>query len=182
MSDAPRLREVVPAGQVRARIAELAAAMATALATDATANGRPPLFIVIAEGARRFAEALLGEVAARGVRAESLVVRARRTVGQQLVDVELEAFDAGRCTGRSIVVVDDIADEGRTLAAVLARVAATAPARIRSAVLVSKLARRVVTLPLDWIGFELADGWLVGFGMDLDGRLRELDGLFVVEG
>lgn len=182
MSDAPRLREVVPAERVRARIVELAAEIATVLGTDAPASRAPPLFIVIAEGARRFAEALLGETARRGVPADSMVVRARRTVGQQLVAVELEAFDADRCAGRSVVIVDDIADEGRTLAAVLARVATAAPARVRTAVLVSKLARRAVTLSLDWIGFELADGWLVGFGMDLDGRLRELDGLFVVEG
>ena len=48
--------------------------------------------------------------------------------------------------------------------------------------LVSKLSRRQVTLALDHVGFEVARGWVVGYGMDLDGAYRELDFLGVLEG
>jgi len=176
VNGAPRVREIVPAERVRARIGELAAEIATTLRAE-----QPPLFVVIAEGARRFADALLAAAVPHGLAAETLVVRARRTDGQELKGVAIDDFDALRCAGRAVVIVDDIADEGRTLEAVRARVAESLPASVRTAVLVSKKARRRVAVPLDWVGFDVADGWLVGFGMDLDGRLRELDWLGVVE-
>lgn len=170
----PSVRELVSAAAVRARVDELAAEVARDFA------GRRPLFVAIAEGARRFAGALAHGAAARGVDGEILVVRARRTAGTELRDVAVEAFDVARCAGRDALVVDDIADEGRTLAAVLARVRAAGPRSLRAAVLVNKHARRSVELPLDYVGFQLEDGWVVGFGMDLAGRFRELDHLAVV--
>jgi hypoxanthine phosphoribosyltransferase len=48
-------------------------------------------------------------------------------------------------------------------------------------VLVSKPVRRRVVLELVHVGFEVGDGWIVGYGMDLDGRYRELDFLGVLE-
>lgn len=188
----PRLQELIPAERVRERISELGRAVAQALRQEAAAtaarSGAParpmlaPLFIVIAEGARRFAAALLDAAARDGLVAETLVVRARRTEGQQLVPVTIDGFDEARCRGREVVVLDDIADEGRTLDAVVARVGAAGALRVRVGVLVSKHARRRVHVALDWVGFDVADGWIVGYGMDLDGKLRELDWIGVVEG
>lgn len=177
----PVLREVVSAERVRARIEELAGAIARDF------GGASPLFVVIAEGARRFAAAIETRVRERREfksvkRIDSLVVRARRTEGQELSDVRLDDFDAARCSTRDVLVLDDIADEGRTLAVVIERVRAAKPHSLRVAVLVNKTARCRVALKLDYVGFEIPDGWIVGFGMDLDGRYRELDHLAVVEG
>ncbi len=172
------LRVIASAERVCARIAELAAEIA---ADHRSEGAGDPLFIVIAEGACRFAEMLQQEVAACGLQTAALVVRARRTDGQVLRPVQVEDFEPARCRDRDVIVVDDIADEGRTLEAVLALVTAAASRRVRTAVLVSKHARRRVALTLDYVGFEVEDGWIVGFGMDLDGELRELDHLAVVE-
>jgi hypoxanthine phosphoribosyltransferase len=49
-------------------------------------------------------------------------------------------------------------------------------------VLVSKLSRRKAPISLDHVGFEVARGWVVGYGMDLDEDFRELDWLGVVVG
>jgi hypoxanthine phosphoribosyltransferase len=172
---APALREIVPAGEVRARIANLAAEIARDFA------GKLPLFVVIAEGARRFADALKIALTGRGLAVDTLVVLARRTKGTDLVDVVVDDFDAKRCTGRDLLVVDDIADEGRTLTAVLARARSVRPASVKTAVLVSKHSRRCMPVALDYVGFDVADGWVLGFGMDLDGKYRELDHLAVVD-
>ncbi len=184
---APRLQELIPAERVRERIEELGRAVAEAFLRDqAVASGGPPrpppLFVVIAEGARRFAQTLLAAAARHGLRAETLVVRARRTEGQELLPVTIDGFDEARCRDREVVVLDDIADEGRTLEAVVARVTTAGARRVRVGVLVSKHARRRVHVTLDWVGFDVADGWIVGYGMDLDGKLRELDWIGVVEG
>ena len=116
------------------------------------------------------------------MRAEQVTVRARRSRGLELLPVELEGCAPAQFTGRDAVVVDDIADEGRTLEAVCARVREGAPRSLRTMVLVSKLSRRQVPLALDHVGFEVARGWVVGYGMDLDGAYRELDFLGVLEG
>lgn len=171
----PHPRQIVSAGEVQARIATLAAEVARDFA------GRLPLLVVIAEGARRFADALKQSLTLRGVAVDTLVVRARRTQGTDLVDVIVDDFDAKRCTGRDLIVVDDIADEGRTMTAVLARAHSVRPKSVKTAVLVSKHARRCMPIELDYVGFDVADGWVVGFGMDLDGKYRELDFLGVVE-
>ena len=168
--------ELHSARAVDARIAEVAGELAAAL------PGRAPLLVVIAEGARRFADRLTARLAERGVRAEQLVVRARRSRGTELVPVELEGCAPARFAARDVVVVDDIADEGRTLEAVCAQVRAGGPRSLRTAVLVSKVSRRQVALALDHVGFEVGRGWVIGYGMDLDGKYRELDFLGVLEG
>jgi hypoxanthine phosphoribosyltransferase len=171
-----RLRELYSARAVDERIAELAAELARALA------GSEPLLVVIAQGALRFAQRLTERLAEHGVRAEQRFVRARRSHGLELRPVELEGCEPAQYFGRDVVIADDIADEGRTLEAVAARVREGSPRSLRTAVLVSKLSRRRVALALDHVGFEVARGWVVGYGMDLDDEYRELDWIGVVEG
>jgi hypoxanthine phosphoribosyltransferase len=48
-------------------------------------------------------------------------------------------------------------------------------------VLVNKTGRRSIDLPLRYVGFEIQEGWVVGFGMDLDDRFRDLDHIAVIE-
>jgi hypoxanthine phosphoribosyltransferase len=169
------LREICSAEQVRTRIDELVEQLYRSYADC------PATFIVIAEGARRFAERLAEGLRARMVSPEISFVRASRTRGEELGEVQVEAVDPSVYEDRDLLVIDDIADEGRTLEAVLALVGEGEPRSVRVAVLVSKHARRKVRVPLDYVGFDVEDGWVVGFGMDLDGRFRELDGLAVVD-
>ncbi len=175
MSEAHRLREIVSAREVDARLEALCAELARDYADAA------PLFVVIAEGACRFADRLQAGLLPRGLKPQIVVVRARRTRGTELQDVELFGFPEGTFRSRRVLVLDDIADEGRTMEAVLAKVREQSPAETRVAVLVSKLSRRCVELDLDYVGFELEDGWVVGYGMDLDEAYRELDSLCVAE-
>ena len=154
---------------VRTRVAELAARLWRDYA-DA-----PLSVLFIAEGARRFSEALLAELARHGASPPCLEVRARRSQGSDLGPVELERFDPEELADRDVLVVDDIADEGETLRAVLELAALGEPRSLRTAVLVDKPARRREPLRLDYIGFTVESGWVVGFGMDLDGAYRDLD-------
>jgi hypoxanthine phosphoribosyltransferase len=172
-------RRVLPLHSARVvdeRIDALAAELASAL------EGRSPLVVVIAEGARRFAARLALGLEARGFTPERTEVRAQRSHGTELREVVLDGCDATVFRGREVVITDDIADEGRTLEAVGALVQSGAPRSVRVAVLVSKPVRRRVPVQLDHVGFEVGNGWIVGYGMDLDGAFRELDWLGVLEG
>ena len=174
MPDAVRMEELYSAAEVQRRIEELAAELSGDFA------GLRLKLLVIAEGALRFAGALAEVLEARGQTVATLVVRARRTRGTKLLGVEVDPIDPREIEGQNLLVVDDIADEGRTLAEVMRLVQSAKPLSVHVAVLVSKAERRRVEVPLDYVGFEVEQGWVVGFGMDLEGRYRELDHLALV--
>jgi len=76
--------------------------------------------------------------------------------------------------GRHVLLVDDIADTGRTLAFARERVLAHRPASLRIAVVLDKPSRREIDVPLDFVGFEIPDLFVLGYGADLAERYREL--------
>jgi hypoxanthine phosphoribosyltransferase len=171
-----KLREVVAVERVRERIAEIADAMARDY------QDRPLVLLVIAEGARRFGDALIDALEERLVFPDLVFVRARRTEGTTLGAVQVDAIDLRTFAGRDVVIVDDIADEGVTLEAIAGLVDEAEPNSLELAVLVSKLGRRRIELRLRYVGFEIERGWVVGYGMDLEGHYRDLDSISIVEG
>jgi len=76
--------------------------------------------------------------------------------------------------GRDVLLVDDILDTGRTLARVLPRLQALEPRRIRTCVLLNKAARRTEKIQADYVGFDIPDCFVVGYGLDFAERYRNL--------
>src|SRR5215813_6424633 len=76
--------------------------------------------------------------------------------------------------GRDVLLVDDILDTGKTLYRVLGKLRALKPRRIRTCVLLNKAARRVENVEADYIGFEIPDYFVVGYGLDFAERYRNL--------
>jgi hypoxanthine phosphoribosyltransferase len=76
--------------------------------------------------------------------------------------------------GRDVVLVDDILDTGRTLAAVQERLQRLDPRAIKSCVLLNKAARRQEKIEADYIGFNIPDLFVVGYGLDFAERYRNL--------
>lgn len=75
--------------------------------------------------------------------------------------------------GRHVLVVEDILDTGGTLTYLLDLLAARHPASIRSCVLVRKPEQKK-QVEADYVGFEIPDTWVVGYGLDYDDRFRAL--------
>jgi len=76
--------------------------------------------------------------------------------------------------GRDVLLVDDILDTGRTLTAVLAKLEQLKPRAIKTCVLLDKPARRVEKINADYVGFEIPDLFVVGYGLDFAERFRNL--------
>ncbi|MEJ5309026.1 MAG: hypoxanthine phosphoribosyltransferase [Anaerolineae bacterium] len=76
--------------------------------------------------------------------------------------------------GRHVIIVEDIVDTGNTLTYILRNFAARRPASIRVATLLSKPSRRQVEVPLDFIGFEVPDEFVIGYGLDFAEQYRNL--------
>ncbi|MFM7077987.1 MAG: phosphoribosyltransferase [Planctomycetaceae bacterium] len=77
--------------------------------------------------------------------------------------------------GQDVLVVDDIFDTGRTLEAILGELRRRGAARVRSLVLLRKQGRAEVDLTPDFVGFDIPDVFVVGYGLDFDGAYRHLD-------
>lgn len=76
--------------------------------------------------------------------------------------------------GRDVLLVEDIVDSGRTMDYLLRALQARNPASLRVCTLLSKPCRRVVDVPLDYIGFEIPDDFVLGYGLDYDEKYRNL--------
>lgn len=80
----------------------------------------------------------------------------------------------GTIEGRDVLVVEDIVDTGHTLSHVVNLLKSRKPARLRSIALLNKESRREVECRADWIGFEIPDEFVVGYGIDFAQRNRNL--------
>jgi len=76
--------------------------------------------------------------------------------------------------GRHVLIVEDILDTGYTLSYLQRVFSARGPASLRTCVLLSKPERRKVEVPVDYLGFEIPDVWVVGYGLDFNDRFRTL--------
>ncbi len=85
-----------------------------------------------------------------------------------LRDVEMDV------TGRNVLLVDDVLDSGRTLAFAKDLLSARGALSIRTCVLLNKKTRRAVDVSADFRAFDCGDEFMVGFGMDVAHRYREL--------
>ena len=83
--------------------------------------------------------------------------------------------------GRDVLVVEDIVDTGHTLKHVLRLLATHKPARLEVCALLSKPSRREVDIRARWIGFEIPDEFVVGYGIDYAQRNRNLSYIGAVE-
>jgi len=76
--------------------------------------------------------------------------------------------------GRHVLVVEDIVDTGHTLRHLLDHLAARGPASVKSCVLLRKPDCAEVAVDVDYVGFDIPNVWVVGYGLDHDDRLRTL--------
>lgn len=82
--------------------------------------------------------------------------------------------------GRHVIVVEDIIDTGRTLHHYLNELRQRGPASLRLAALINKPERQEYTPEVDYLGFTIPYGFLVGYGLDHAGMWRDLPGVYEV--
>lgn len=83
--------------------------------------------------------------------------------------------------GRDVLIVEDIVDTGRSLDLLVRMLKDRGAKSVRICALLDKPYRRVVDIPLDYVGFNIPDVFVVGYGIDLGERHRELPDIYAVE-
>jgi hypoxanthine phosphoribosyltransferase len=76
--------------------------------------------------------------------------------------------------GRSVLIVDDILDTGKTMKRVVEKIHALGPRSIKTCVLLEKEERRIENIKADYVGFTVPDCFVVGYGLDFAERYRNL--------
>ena len=171
-----RLRLLISRRRIGARVAALARRL------DEDYRGLSPLYLAVLKGAyifladltRRLAEPPEVEfvrLSLYGRRGEAAAPRVR-VLHHPCADL----------SGRHVVVVEDIIDSGRTLAHLLNYVRRRRPASLRVCALLARtdvLEREGLTV--DYLGFTVGEGWLVGYGLDSGERWRTLPDIYRLE-
>lgn len=161
--------------QIAQRVGELAKAISADYA------GADLVLIGVLRGAFVFLADLIRELTVPAVidfvGAASYGARSE-TSGQAIITKEPQLALAGR----DIVLVEDIEDSGITLRAICNKLRELGPRSIKVCTLIDKRERRLVDLPLDYVGFTIDRGFVVGYGIDFAERYRSLPDIYRLEG
>lgn len=103
-------------------------------------------------------------------------IQARQSTGVVRIDMDLRQ-DIEK---RHILIVEDIIDSGTTLAYIVRMLEARNPASIKICSLLSKPSRRLVDINVDYIGFDIPNKFVFGYGLDIDEIYRNLPFVGVV--
>jgi hypoxanthine phosphoribosyltransferase len=149
---------------LHARVDELAATL------RADYQGLEPILVSVLRGAVVFLADLV-RAAAMPCKLDFMAVHRFDTsdetgVVRIIKDLELDV------TGAHVIVVEDVVDTGRTLAYLLEVLESRQPASLRVCALLDRRQRRIVDVPLAYVGFEIAGAFVFGYGLDLDERER----------
>jgi hypoxanthine phosphoribosyltransferase len=166
---------LIDAKKLDARITEMARLIAADLGPVA------PLAVVVLEGARTFGETLCARLPWGG-RFESVRVSSYGNATVSSGEVRLVRDVEERVADRTVLLLEDIVDTGRTVLFLTEHFRKAGARDVVVATLLSKPSRRVVSVPIRYVGFEIPDCFVIGFGMDAGGKYRELPHVAVLDG
>ena len=170
----PDLEVLLSEQQIQSRIKELGAQITRDYA------GRNPLLIGVLKGACFFLSDLLRAIDTRlGIEfmAISSYGSSTRTSGEVRIMKDLDV----PIEGRDILVVEDIVDTGLTLSYLLANLQSRGAASVKLAALLDKFERREKEVKIDYLGFQIPDHFVVGYGLDFAERYRNLPFIAVLK-
>lgn len=157
--------------KIQQRVKEIAAQVKRDL------EGENPLIICVLNGAFPFASDLF---MALDMDAEITFIRLKSYAGTASTGAVKEVIGLQEdIAGRTVIVVEDIVDTGRTIARLLADLRAKNPKAIKVATLLFKPEALVEDVAPDYVGFSIPSKFIIGYGLDLDEQARNLPDIWV---
>jgi hypoxanthine phosphoribosyltransferase len=167
-------RPIVTQEQMRARIREMGRQISADYA------GKDLVLIGVLKGAYAF-YADLARAIRIPVRVDFIVVASYGSAAKTSGKVKLMTELTEDIKGLDVLLVEDIVDSGLTVQHLLKSLAKKKPRSIKVCTLLSKAERRVVDVPVDYVGFKIPDKYVVGYGLDYQQKYRNLPYLAVLD-
>jgi len=173
-------RVLIDGPALRLRVAELADEVTRDHGPDKLGGDAEVTIVPILTGALVFAADLIRAIPLP-IKINLLAVssypgKSIRSLGPEVLGQQL-----GHVEGRHVVLVDDILDSGRTLAQVVPLVRDLGATSVRSCVLLRKKLPQPPAIEADYVGFEVPDEFVVGYGLDYDNLYRNLPDICVLK-
>ncbi len=169
------LEVLVPEDRLQARIRELGAQI------SADYHDQDLLLVCILRGGVMFLADLMRHIATPHaidfMAISSYGVGVRESTGNIRIGLDLQQ----NIENRHVLVVEDSVDTGHTIAAVLKMLATRHPASLKICTLLDKSERRQVPVPIDYVGFDIPNKFVFGYGLDIDELYRNLPFIGVVK-
>lgn len=162
--------------QIRTRVAELGAQIG---ADYALPPGEDLILVALLRGAAIFLADISRNIDLSSVVEFMVVEKVREGEGSGEVKI-IKDLDIS-ITGRHVLIVEDIIDEGQTLQYVVDALRLRDPASLRVATIFDKPSRRLSAVTPDYIGYTVPDRWVVGYGLDYRQQYRNLPVLGVLK-
>jgi len=163
---------LLSADQIQKRVAELANAIRRDLPDDVH-------FIAVLKGAFIFLSDLVRQTSGN-VSVDFIAVSSYAQGTTNSGEVRLLKDLDTAIDGRNVVIVEDIVDTGVTLMYLRSILRERHPKSLRTACLLSKPSRRLIDVPVDYVGFTIDDRFVVGYGLDYAGQYRHLPHIAVL--
>ena len=166
---------LIPEQELQARVAELGQEINATYTDDDR-----PLLVCVLKGAFMFLADLTRHLEMRHeVNFMEISSYGSRTVSSGVVRILLDLEQ--NIEGRHVLIVEDIVDSGRTLDYITRNLRTRRPASLRVCTLLSKPSRREIDVPLDFVGFEVPDEFVMGYGLDFAEEYRNLSFIGVLK-
>lgn len=157
----------IPYEKIRSVVEEMAEKM------NNDFEGKNPLFICILNGSFMFAAEIFKRISLPD--AEISFIKLASYSGTATTGKVKELIGLNEdLTGRTIVVLEDIVDSGITIANTIEQIKAKNPSEIKIATLLLKPEALQIKVQIDYIGIEIPNDFIVGYGLDYNGRGRNL--------
>lgn len=136
-------------------------------------RGKSPLFVGILRGAVVFLSDLIRDIPLR-LQVDFIAMSSYGSATVASGQVQLLKDLEDSIEGQDVILVEDIVDTGLTLSYLVGILKSRNPASLRICALLSKPERRKVEVEIDYLGFEIPDRFVVGYGLDFAGKHRQL--------
>lgn len=163
----------IPFVEIQAAIKQMAVKMKPDL------EGKEPLFICILNGSFMFASDLMKELELTDAEISFLKVASYSGTNSTGEIKELIGLNEN-LSGRTVVILEDIVDSGHTMVDVVAQIKSKGAKEVKVATMLFKPAALKTQIKLDYVGKEIPNDFIVGYGLDYDRRGRNLKDIYTL--
>ena len=174
MTDSTNLKELISKEELASRVLEIASEISENYKTE------PVLFIIVLNGSFIFASDL---IRAMEIDCEVDFIKVASYTGDQSTGkIKFEKDLSSDISGKNVIIIEDIIDSGITINFLKQLIENKNPKSLKIATLLLKPEVAKLNFEIDWVGFEISPEFVVGYGLDYNQKLRNLNAVYRLGG